>query len=48
MFNLAVIPHFYEYNIFYKLSLQYQLSAACLPVNFVKFLRTFFFIEHLW
>ena len=41
MSNLAVIPHFLlHYSLFNK--------VAGLPVNSVKFLRTSFFIEHLW
>ena len=29
-------------------SLKKRLWHRCFPVNFVKFLRTTFFIEHLW
>ena len=29
-------------------SLKKRLSHRCFPVNFVKFLRTPFLIEHLW
>ena len=29
-------------------SLKKRLWYSCFPVNFVKFLRTHFFIEHLW
>ena len=40
--------HLCQSLIFNKVLLKMRLWHRCFPMNFVKFLRTPFFIEHLW
>ena len=44
----AVILRCSVKKMFLKISQHSQESSRCFPVNFVKFLRTIFFIEYLW
>ena len=37
-----------DFQIYISVPLKKRLWHRCFPVNFVKFLRTPFFIKHLW
>ena len=47
-FTKFTIKHRCQSLFFNKTLLKKRLYHRCFPVNFVKFLRTPFYIEHLW